>query len=347
MKTTANYGLKKPDGNDVVNINDLNYNTDILDVKLKEVESKASNIKVPVTSVNSKTGAIVLNSNDIKTNDGSTVEKQMNNFQSQIDSTNAYFNTVTTNLNNGIGQVDNKADEAKKRADEAFQFANDGKTKITNVVGSPLLATDTFQQQGDKIQTLKNTLASNLQSKKITAAGTESLNSLINKIPNIATSNIKSIQRGIRNKSSNSSKYQDSKIYIPINPINVNNSIIFISPQGGNSNSALLGNIESSTQISLSSYRNYNSSIPYYWTVIEFQNIKNIQKGTASFSSVDSGTININTVNPSKSLVFASYNAPATTNTECIGETLDANKIYFVSQGAGVTTMNWAVVEFN
>lgn len=35
MQTTGNYGLKKPEGNDVVNIDDLNYNADIIDVQLK------------------------------------------------------------------------------------------------------------------------------------------------------------------------------------------------------------------------------------------------------------------------------------------------------------------------
>lgn len=35
MKYTGNYGLKKPDGTDVVNINDLNANMDILDVQVK------------------------------------------------------------------------------------------------------------------------------------------------------------------------------------------------------------------------------------------------------------------------------------------------------------------------
>ena len=36
MKLTTNYGLKKPEGNDVVNIDDLNYNADILDSAIKE-----------------------------------------------------------------------------------------------------------------------------------------------------------------------------------------------------------------------------------------------------------------------------------------------------------------------
>lgn len=73
MKLTANYGLRKPDGNDAVNIEDLNYNADILDKKVKEVESNAGSVK----SVNGKTGAVVLNAADIKTNSGTSVELQL------------------------------------------------------------------------------------------------------------------------------------------------------------------------------------------------------------------------------------------------------------------------------
>ena len=50
MKYTSNYNLKKPEGTDIVNIEDLNYNADILDQKLKEVENKANN--APPNSVN-------------------------------------------------------------------------------------------------------------------------------------------------------------------------------------------------------------------------------------------------------------------------------------------------------
>jgi phage-related tail fiber protein len=43
VQYTSNYNLKKPEGTDIVNIDDLNYNADILDQKLKEVENKANN----------------------------------------------------------------------------------------------------------------------------------------------------------------------------------------------------------------------------------------------------------------------------------------------------------------
>ena len=50
MQYTSNYNLKKPEGTDIVNIDDLNYNADVLDQKLKEVENKANN--APPNSVN-------------------------------------------------------------------------------------------------------------------------------------------------------------------------------------------------------------------------------------------------------------------------------------------------------
>ncbi|MBZ9635488.1 hypothetical protein [Clostridium sp. FP1] len=77
MKTTANYGFKKPDGNDSINNDDFNFNADIIDQKLKLIEDKAGNITVPVTSVNNKTGTVVLSATDIKTGDGGTVASSL------------------------------------------------------------------------------------------------------------------------------------------------------------------------------------------------------------------------------------------------------------------------------
>ncbi len=49
METTTNYGLKKPAQSDFVNVEDINYNSDILDEKLSEAEQKAEDAKVTVT----------------------------------------------------------------------------------------------------------------------------------------------------------------------------------------------------------------------------------------------------------------------------------------------------------
>ncbi|KEI75868.1 phage tail protein [Clostridium botulinum] len=68
---------------------------------------------------------------------------------------------------------------------ELFTNANNGKKLISDVVGNPLLATDTFQQQHDKIQILKNTFVTNLSKKEQGASSTENLQDLISKINNI------------------------------------------------------------------------------------------------------------------------------------------------------------------
>lgn len=86
------------------------------------------------------------------------------------------INLKTTNKTNLVNAVN-----------ELFTNANSGKSSIANVVGNPLLASDTFQQQSNKIQNLKNTFASNLTSKQQPSNGNESLNNLINKVANINT----------------------------------------------------------------------------------------------------------------------------------------------------------------
>lgn len=65
MKTTANLGLKKPEGSDVVNIDDLNYNADIIDTELSKRALKTDIPTVPVQSVNGKTGTVTLLAADV------------------------------------------------------------------------------------------------------------------------------------------------------------------------------------------------------------------------------------------------------------------------------------------
>ncbi|WP_291579573.1 phage tail protein [Clostridium sp. UBA6640] len=67
-----------------------------------------------------------------------------------------------------------------------FQFADNGKKNIASVIGSPLTSSDTFNSMKSKIQTLKNTFASNLITKEQNSSGSESLQDLINKISNIS-----------------------------------------------------------------------------------------------------------------------------------------------------------------
>ncbi|WP_454053427.1 phage tail protein [Clostridium sp. Marseille-Q7071] len=68
-----------------------------------------------------------------------------------------------------------------------FQFADNGKKNISTVIGFPLSNTDSFDSMKSKIQTMKNTFASNLTAKGQSSSGSDTLNNLINKIPSINT----------------------------------------------------------------------------------------------------------------------------------------------------------------
>jgi hypothetical protein len=68
-----------------------------------------------------------------------------------------------------------------------FQFANDGKTGVATVIGSPATIGDTFSQLVTHIQNAKNTMATNLSNKGVAASGTEALQALADKIANVNT----------------------------------------------------------------------------------------------------------------------------------------------------------------
>ena len=80
MRFTTNLGLKKPEGTDVVNIDDFNYNADILDAKVKEISNKLSSISTNAKNTsfdNSSNGMAATNVQDaIEENKTSILELQ-------------------------------------------------------------------------------------------------------------------------------------------------------------------------------------------------------------------------------------------------------------------------------
>ena len=70
MKLTTNYGLKKPDASDIVNIDDFNYNADAIDSAIKEVKTKVDSLNLTATNV--------------KMSDGSTVQTTVTTNKSNI-----------------------------------------------------------------------------------------------------------------------------------------------------------------------------------------------------------------------------------------------------------------------
>lgn len=80
----------------------------------------------------------------------------------------------TTNKSNLVASIN-----------ELFTFANDGKTKWSSVIGSPLASSDTFTSMQTKTQTIKDTLATNLTAKGQSSVGTTSLSTLVGRVANI------------------------------------------------------------------------------------------------------------------------------------------------------------------
>ena len=82
MRLTTNLGLKKPEGTDVVNIDDFNYNADILDAKVKEISNKLSSI-----STNAKNTSFDNSSNGMSaTNVQDAIEENKTSILSLIES---------------------------------------------------------------------------------------------------------------------------------------------------------------------------------------------------------------------------------------------------------------------
>jgi hypothetical protein len=133
------------------------------------------------------------------------------NLQNQITTLDGEVDTLTTNTNAHLAdfnehQAENAIDahnassisvaDANNRftgtnvetvLDELFQFANNGKTDIASVIGSPATNGDTFTQLKTHIQNSKNTLATNLSNKGQSSVGTEGLASLVAKVANVNT----------------------------------------------------------------------------------------------------------------------------------------------------------------
>lgn len=147
MRLTTNLGLKKPEGTDVVNIDDFNYNADILDAKVKEISNKLSSISTNAKSTsfdNSSNGMSATNVQDAIVENKTSILSLENEFS-------ITENTSYTTAN-GIkefeckdGYVDNVAIE--------------GQTKILNAEnqeceaganGAKLVSVG----QGDKIEVL-------------------------------------------------------------------------------------------------------------------------------------------------------------------------------------------------
>ena len=115
MKLTTNYGLKKPEGSDVVNIDDFNYNADTIDTKLKVVENQSN-----------------ANKNNI-----STLQSEVSTNKTSISNLNSKTDTTNRNLNALISKVNN-AQNTKLTQDngKAFGISNGDANNLIGIAGA-------------------------------------------------------------------------------------------------------------------------------------------------------------------------------------------------------------------
>lgn len=152
------------------------------------LDNKIKNIKIPVTKVNNKLGDVTLKAEDIKTNNDKTIEENLEEVTSQMAEITKQIESIEVTAEKATLDSDKfTSKNVKAGMEELFTFADNGKKNIATVIGSPLSNTDSFDSMKSKIQTMKNTFASNLTAKEQNSSGNESLNNLINKVGKIST----------------------------------------------------------------------------------------------------------------------------------------------------------------
>ena len=104
MRLTTNLGLKKPEGTDVVNIDDFNYNADILDAKVKEISNKLSSISTNAKNTsfdNSSNGMAATNVQDAIVENKTSIQNANSNIsklQSDVSSNKTNISNLQTEL---------------------------------------------------------------------------------------------------------------------------------------------------------------------------------------------------------------------------------------------------------
>lgn len=94
-----------------------------------------------------------------------------------------------------------------------------------------------------------------------------------------------------------------------------------------------------------------SATVTIYWEVIEFGNVKSVQKGSTSSSSSSGATVTISEVNISNSLIFYSFNTTSTiaSGPASASRFTNSTTISLIGQisGTGTNYFNYQVVEFN
>lgn len=293
---TTNYNLKKPLDTENYNVEDQNGNMDIIDAQMKSIVNSIPS--VPVSSVNTKTGAVVLSASDIKTTSGDTVESSLADSATDHDIIRlAKTSTGTANalLVDTAGTFD-----LTKNGNILHIVPNLTNTSAVTVAvdGQTVKAIKKFNVDTDAyIDIVARDLKKNTPAQLVWSVGSD----FFILRPSGGGSNIKSIQRGVASV--------NQALNITINPVDVTKSIVLITvySNGTWGNDHLyLGYLSSGTNLVIEKgFSNTTGDIA--WQVIEFNNVKSMQRGTftdvGGFGAITT-TKTITSVDLSKSMVI-------------------------------------------
>jgi hypothetical protein len=158
--------------------------------------------------------------------------------------------------------------------------------------------------------------------------------------------NIKSIQRG---RAQITTALKD----ITIAGVDLSKSIVILSQQGQTNSTPrelmVMGELTSSTNLQLTTYA-YSSSFYVSWTVIEFKDIKSLQKGKTIVPSFTAVTATVSAVDLSKSILFYSFkhNWTGQYTAGALAECgiVDSTTLSFQQSQSSEKTFAWYLVEF-
>ena len=143
MRLTVNYGLKKPEGSDVVNIDDFNYNADIIDSTMKEIKSEVGALELKAEKVT------VADSTNVFT--ATNVEAALLELLNKIKSNTSKINQNTSKINQNTSNISKHATTLSEHT-----------TKLTRHDSSIQQANTKIQALETELGTNKSTLSSNI-----------------------------------------------------------------------------------------------------------------------------------------------------------------------------------------
>ena len=150
MRLTVNYGLKKPEGSDVVNIDDFNYNADIIDSTMKEIKSEVGALELKAEKVT------VADSTNVFT--ATNVEAALLELLNKIKSNTTKINANTTKINQNTSNISANTSNISKHATTLSEHT----TKLTSHASSIQQANTKIQALETELGTNKSTLSSNI-----------------------------------------------------------------------------------------------------------------------------------------------------------------------------------------